>query len=118
MRSTALAEMFGSRAAEAALLHLFHHGESYSRAISSDFEISLDSVQRQLEKFERSGVLVAMRQGRTVVYSFNPRSKAAARLRDLVAVYYDGMSLEAKEQLFAIRRRHRSKDKPIISGKP
>lgn len=118
MNSTALAEMFGSRAAEAVLLHLFHHGESYGRAVSSDCGISLDSVQRQLEKFERAGVLVAMRHGRTVVYSFNPRSKAAARLRDLVAVFYDAMSLEAKEQLFPIRRRHRAKDKPIIYGKP
>ena len=118
MNSTALAEMFGSRAAEAVLLHLFHHGESYGRAVSSDFEISLDSVQRQLEKFEGAGVLVAMRHGRTVVYSFNPRSKAAARLRDLVAVYYDSMSLEAKEQCFPVRRRHRAKDKPIISSQP
>ncbi|MEO5913444.1 MAG: winged helix-turn-helix domain-containing protein [Luteolibacter sp.] len=117
MNSTALAEMFGSRAAEAVLLHLFHYGESYGRAVSSDFGISLDSVQRQLEKFERAGVLVAMRHGRTVVYSFNPRSKAAARLRDLVAVYYDSMSLEIKEERFAIRRRHRSKDKPIIYSK-
>lgn len=118
MNSTALAEIFGSRAAEAVLLHLFHHGESYGRAVSSDFEISLDSVQRQLEKFERAGVLVAMRHGRTVVYSFNPRSKAAARLRDLVAVFYDSMSLEAKEQRFPVRRRHRSKDKPVIYDQP
>lgn len=118
MNFTALGEIFGSRAAEAALLHLFHHGESYGRAVSSDFGISLDSVQRQLEKFERAGILVAIRQGRTIVYSFNPRAKAAARLRDLVAVYYDSMSLEAKEQIFATRRRHRSKDKPIIYSKP
>ena len=118
MSFTGLAEIFGSRAAEAVLLHLFHHGESYGRAVSSDCEISLDSVQRQLEKFERAGVLVAMRHGRTVVYSFNPRSKAAARLKDLVGVFYDSMSLEAKELLFAVRRRHRSKDKPIIYSKP
>ncbi len=110
--------MFGSRAAEAVLLHLFHHGELYGRAVSSDFVISLESVQRQLEKFERAGVLVSVRHGRTIVYSFNPRARAAARLRDLVAVYYDVMSLEAKEQRSAIRRRHRAKDKPIISGKP
>ncbi|MES2439731.1 MAG: winged helix-turn-helix domain-containing protein [Verrucomicrobiota bacterium] len=118
MNFTGLAEIFGSRAAEAVLLHLFHHGESYGRAVSGDCGISLDSVQRQLEKFERAGILVAMRHGRTVVYSFNPRSRAASRLRDLVAVFYDGMSLESKEQLFPVRRRHRSKDKPVIYGKP
>ena len=118
MSSTALADIFGSRAAEAVLLHLFHHGESYGRAVSSDLRVSLDSVQRQLEKFERAGVLVSMRHGRTVVFSFNPRSRAATRLKELVAVFYDAMSLEAKEQLFPIRRRHRSKDKPIIYSDP
>lgn len=39
-------------------------------------------------------------------------------MRDFVAVYYDSLSLEAKEQLFPVRRRHRSKDKPIIYSKP
>jgi hypothetical protein len=35
-----------------------------------------------------------------------------------VAVFYDSMSLEAKEQRFPVRRRHRSKDKPVIYDQP
>jgi len=34
------------------------------------------------------------------VYSWNPKSRLAARLRDLVAVVHEGMSLQAKETLF------------------
>ena len=114
MESTALAELFGSRATEAALLHLFHYGESYGRAVSSDFEISLDSVQRQLDKLERIGVLLSKRQGRTLLYTWNPKSRLAARLRDLVALVYDSMPVEMHERRFASRRRHRAKDKPVI----
>lgn len=114
MISTALEDLFGGRAAEAVLLHLFHHGETYGRAASRDFAISLDSVQRQLKRFERAGTLVCKRQGRTLVYTWNPKSRLAGRLRDLVAVVHEGLSAEAKETLFAGRRQPRSKDKPVI----
>jgi len=52
MTSTALEDLFGGRAAEAVLLHVFHYGETYGRAASRDFAVSLDSVQRQLDGFE------------------------------------------------------------------
>jgi DNA-binding transcriptional ArsR family regulator len=113
MNSGVLAELFGSRAAEAVLLHLFHYGKSYGRAVSKDLQISLDSVQRQLDKFERSGVLISDRQGRTLLYSWNPKSRVASRLKDLVAVVYDGIPLESRTQLFSTRRRPRAKNKEI-----
>lgn len=118
MKLTVLADLLGSIAAEAALLHLFHHGESYGRAIASDFGVSLDSVQKQLDKLERNGLLLSKRQGRTLVYTWNPKSRASNRLKDLVAVAYDGISPEISAVKFAIRRHHRSKDKPVIYSKP
>ena len=114
MISTALQDLFGGKAAEAVLLSLLHYGESYGRAISRDFAISLDAVQRQLDRFERSGAIVCKRQGRTLVYAWNPKSRVAARLRDLTGVIYDGLSMEAKESLFPERRHPRAKDKPVI----
>ena len=118
MNSSALAVLFGSRAAESALLHLFHYSESYGRAISEDFQISLDSVQRNLNKFEEAGVLVCKKQGRTLIYTWNPKSRLAAKLKDLVEIVYNSMSLEVRQLKFATRRRPRSKDKPIIYSKP
>lgn len=118
VESTALGEMFGSRAAESVLLHLYHYGETYGRAVSADFLISLDSVQRNLDKFERSGVLICKKQGRTLIYSWNPKSRLATKLKELVEIVYDNMSLEARQAKFAIRRRPRSKDKPIIYSPP
>ncbi|WP_353567725.1 hypothetical protein [Haloferula sargassicola] len=84
--------------------------------MSRDFGVSLDGVQRQLDRFERSGALVCQRQGRTLIYSWNPKSRLAARLRDLVGVVYGGLDPEVKEQLFAERRQPRAKDKPVIRG--
>lgn len=118
MKLTFLADLTGSRAAEAVLLHIYHYGESYGRAISSDLRISLDSVQRQLDKFEGAGLLVCKRQGRTLIYTWNAKKRAAKRLQDLVEVAYEGIPLEERERRFWVRRHHRSKDKPIIYSKP
>ncbi len=96
------------------LLSLFHDGEAYGRAISRDFTVSLDGVQRQLDRFERSGAIVCKRQGRTLVYAWNPKFRVAARLRDLIGVIYDGLGNEVKEALFPARRQPRAKDKPVI----
>lgn len=114
MISTVLQDLFGGKAAEAVLLSLFHHGETYGRAIARDFGVALDGVQRQLDRFERSGAIVCKRQGRTLVYSWNPKSRVATRLRDLIGVVYDGLSHEAKESLFVRRYQPRAKDKPVI----
>ena len=111
--ATPLRDLFGSRAAEATLLHLYHYGESYGRAISSDFEISLDSVQRQLEKFENAGVLVSKRQGRTLLFSWNPKSGLTEAVKALVAVVYERIPLEKRPAIFPARRRPRRKDKPV-----
>jgi hypothetical protein len=114
--STALQDLFGGKAAEAVLLALFHRGEAYGRSVARDFAVSLDAVQRQLDRFERSGALVCKRQGRTLVYSWNPKSRLASRLRDLTGVAYDSLDPQAKQRIFAERRQPRAKDKPVIRG--
>lgn len=113
MKSTVLADLFGGLAAEAALLHLFHHGQSYGRAVARDMGVSLDGVQKQLDKFERCGVLVAQRQGRTLVYSWNPKSGLANRLKDIVGMVYESIPLERRQELFKTRRRPRGRGKPV-----
>jgi predicted ArsR family transcriptional regulator len=112
--NTALQDLFGGKAAEAVLLALFHQGETYGREVARDFGIALDGVQRQLERFERSGVLVCKRRGRTLLYQWNPKSRLSTRLRELVGVVYDGLGLEKKQEMFQGRHQPRAKDKPVI----
>jgi len=114
MKLSVLADILGSASAEAALLHIYHYGETYGRAVSADFGVSLDAVQKQLDKFERAGLLISKRQGRTLVYTWNPKSRGASRLRELVSIYYDSLPEEVSREKLSTRRRHRSKDKPII----
>ena len=108
----------GSRAAEWALLHLFHYGETYGRAIAADFPVSLLSVQNQLDKLERAGVLVSKLSGRTRLYTWNPKSPFVKPMRDLVRIQYEGIPMESRQELFARRRRPRRKGKPVGGEKP
>ncbi len=113
-----LGEVFGGKAAEAVLLHVYHYSESYGRAISSDFDLTLFPIQRQRDKFERAGVLVRKNHGKTVVFTWNAKSRFGKRMKSLVEVVYEGMSLEEREIRFPVRRRPRAKDKPIMYNKP
>lgn len=111
---TVLQDLFGSRSAEGVLLYLYHYGEGYGRGIASDLELSLESVQRQLDKLEGARVLVTRRLGRTLVFSWNEKSKTARKVKDLVATVYEGIPLEKRAEIFSVRRRPRSKNKPVL----
>ena len=110
-----LGSFLGSRTAEAALLHLFHYGETYGRAVANDMGVTLQPVQRQLDRFEESGVLVSREVGRTRLYTWNPKSPFSTLLREMVKVQYESIPLEKRQILFKARRRPRAKGKPVIS---
>lgn len=96
------------------MLHLIHYGEIYPSAVAKDYQISLSAVQKQFERFEESGILVSKLVGNTRVYFFNKKSPTTKPFMDLIKVYYDGLSLEDKEKIFATRRRPRRPGKPVI----
>jgi hypothetical protein len=111
-----LANFLGSGSAEAALLHLFHYGETYGRAVASDMEVALQPVQRQLDRLEQCGVLVSREAGQTRLYSWNPKSPFTPLLREMVKVQYEAIPLEKRQVIFQTRRRPRAKGKPVISS--
>lgn len=105
--------IFGNKTAEKILLHIFHYGESHASAIARDFNIALNPVIQQLNRFELSGVLVSKEVGRSRVYTFNPKSPLAKPVKDLIEMAYDSISLSEREKIFQIRRRPRRKGKPV-----
>ena len=109
--------IFGNKTAEKVLLHVFHFGEIYPSAIAQDYGLALDPVKRQLERFERVGVLVAKQVGRARVFSFNPKSAYAGPVKELVERLYKSIPLKEREKLFSVRRRPRLKGKPIVVRK-
>lgn len=109
-----LDKITGSKTAQLALLHLFHHGETFPSAVANDFEIAVSQVQKQLERFEEAGVLVSKLVGRTRTYRFNEKSGTARAFKELVKREYDSLLTEEKDSLFKTRRRPRRKGKPVL----
>lgn len=109
-----LEKILGSDIAMKIMLHLVHYEEMYPSAVAKDYELTLNAVQKQFTRFEEAGVLVSKLVGRTRVYMFNKKSKAATKFYDLVKVYYDGLSIKDKEKIFSQRRRPRRPGKPVI----
>lgn len=109
-----LDQILGSKTALKLFLHLFHYGETYPRAISKDFNISVSQVQAQLDRFENAGILVSKMVGRTRLYLFNKKSAITKPFEEIVKITYETLSLDEKEKIFATRRRPRRKGKPVI----
>ena len=107
--------LFGNATAAKVMLYLFHYGEAYASGISKDMTITLSQVQKQLDRFEESGLLVSKTMGRVRIYSFNPKLAVTKKLKDLIQVFYDSIPLEQKEEMFHVRRRPRRKGKPVVS---
>ena len=108
-----LEALFGNRTAAELMLYMFHYGEIYPTGAARDLGLSLSPVQRQLEKFEAAGLLVSRLVGGTRIYAFNPKHPATKKLRELVRVFYESMSLAEREQRFRTRRRPRRRGKPV-----
>src|SRR5690554_1935729 len=95
-----LDKILGSDTAMKIMLHLIHYGEIYTSAVAKDYQLSLSGVQKQFQRFEDARVLVSKLVGKSRVYLFNKKSPTVKPFMDLIKVYYDGLSLEDKEQLF------------------
>lgn len=108
-----LKELFGGKTPEQVLLYLENYEEGYGKAIADTFEISLSSVQKQLQKFEDSGLLVSRLVGKTRLYTWNPRSPFVTPVRNLL---FQRLKITPPEEIKAYyrqRRRPRKADKPL-----
>lgn len=105
--------IFGNKTAEKVLLHIFHYGESHASAIAKDFEVALNPIIQQLNRFELAGILVSKEMGRSRIYSFNPKSPMVTPIKDLIEIAYEAISLSERQKIFQNRRRPRRKGKPV-----
>ena len=105
--------IFGNKTAEKVLLHIFHYGESHASGIAKDFNVALNPVVQQLNRFELAGVLVSKEAGRARVYSFNPKSPFSKPVKEIIEIAYEGISLSERQKIFESRRRPRRKGKPV-----
>lgn len=108
-----LNELFGSQAGEKTLLFMEAFGSGYASQIRDTFGISLSEIQKQLQKFERGGILVSRLIGKTRVFEWNPRFMFLKELRSLLRKALDYLPAEYQEKYFVKRRRPRRTGKPL-----
>jgi DNA-binding transcriptional ArsR family regulator len=111
--------ILGSPTAMRVFLHLHHYGKTYASAIAHDFEISVSQVQKQLERYERAGILVSEKLGNTRIYQYNLKNFLTRPFMELIKHFYDALPSEEKNKFLQIRRRPRKPGKKVkVSVKP
>jgi len=105
--------LLGSKSAERVLIYVFAREEGYAREIASFYKTDLKSIQMQLDKFEKSGVLVSQTIGRTRPYVFNPRYPFLRELKALLEKALSFYPESDREELLMNRRRPRARGKAL-----
>jgi hypothetical protein len=105
--------LLGSKNAERVLIYILAREEGYAREIASYYETDLKSIQMQLDKFEKSGVLASRTVGRTRPYVFNPRYPFLDELKALLEKAFSFYPVKEQEELTMNRRRPRARGKTL-----
>ncbi len=103
----------GSKNAERVLIYLLKRDQGYTREIARFWGADPDSIQKQLARLERGGILDSRSQGRTRIYRFNPRYSFLKELKALLNKALSFYPQDEQEPLLVVRRRPRRKDKPL-----
>jgi hypothetical protein len=105
--------LFGNRTAEKVLLYLEQYGQGYARAMAATFEdVSVSMALAQLRRLEAAGLLVSQPQGRTLLFSWNPRYAFLPEVRALLRKALSVLPEEEHQRYFRQRRRPRRSGKP------
>lgn len=108
-----LETLLGSKNAERVLMFVAVREEGYARDIARYFVTDLYAIQKQLDKFETSGILASRLVGRTRIYVFNPRYPFINELKNLLSKAFTFYRQEEQDNLTMIRRRPRRRGKPL-----
>ena len=105
--------LVGNPTAEKVLLYLHNYGEGYGTQIAKTFDISLNQVQKQLDRLENGGIFVSRLVGRTRVYSWNPRYPFVKPIRSLLEEVISSLPKAEVKKYYRQRMRPRKKGKPL-----
>jgi predicted transcriptional regulator len=105
--------LLGSKNAERVLLFLFAREEGYAREIARFYNTDVKSIQGQLDKMERGGVVVSRMVGKTRPYTLNPRYPFLNEVKALLEKALSFYPVEEQGNLTMNRRRPRAKGKEL-----
>ena len=105
--------VFGTESAEKVLFYIQNYGSGHPRGIATTFEMPVSQVLRQLERFEREGLLVSRLVGRTREYRFNPRYLFLDEISAVLEKALVSLPESFQEKYFRQRMRPRRKGKAL-----
>jgi len=111
-----LESLFGNPVIEKVLFYLLMNEKCYPSELREVFHTPLYSFQRALERLEKGGILVSHKEGKTLLYQFNPRYPFLRELRSFLRKAYDFFPEEIRKKYYdrALRKRPRRHGKPLL----
>ena len=110
-----LEALFGNSVIEKILFYLHKNQTCYPSELKNLLQTPLYSFQKALDRLERGGVVVHQKQGKTLVYQFNPRYPFLKELLAFLDKTYEFLPNEIKNKHYEplVRKRPRRKGKPL-----
>ncbi|MGK5086653.1 hypothetical protein WDW86_03780 [Bdellovibrionota bacterium FG-2] len=96
--------LFGNATAEKVLIFLEARGEGYALGIAKEFKLPVSQVQRQLQKFEKMGMVVTSKKGNSKVFAWNLRCAFAPELKALLRRLLSELPEEVREMVMGARQ--------------
>ena len=108
--------LFGNLNIEKILFFILINNKCYASQLQKTFDKPLYSFQRALDRLESGGILHSYREGKTLLYQFNPRYPFLSELTALLYKAYEFLPNEIKEKYYApiVRKRPRRRGKPLL----
>ena len=110
-----LESLFGTPIIEKVLFFLMVNEKCYPSQLKSSFQLPLYSFQRALARLEKGNVIVSYREGKTLLYEFNPRYPFLAELKVFLQKAYEALPQEMRDKYYepSLRKRPRRQGKPL-----
>ena len=107
--------LFGNPVIEKVLFFLITNEKCYPSQLKEVFQGHLYGFQRALARLEKGGVIVSHREGKTLIYEFNPRYPFLKELKVFLQKAYEFFPEEIREKYYepTIRKRPRRQGKPL-----
>jgi len=109
-----LETLFGNVIIEKVLFYLLQNRKCYASELKRVFSIPLYSFQQALKRLEKGGIIVSYREGKTLVFQFNPKYPFLPELEDFLQKAYVFLPKKIREKYYEPLNRRR----PRRSGKP
>ncbi len=106
--------LFANKNVEKVLIYLVLHQKAYASELSQFFCSAIHPIQKTLQKLESGGLLVSFLEGKTRVFTWNPRYPFLPEIQALAKKAYDFLPSDIQETTYKSTKRKR----PRKTGKP